>query len=254
MHPTVLHEDSTVVSADFPGMARQYLQREVLGAACHLLYHTGPCGNQSPRHSVSANTFAEAERLGHLLGKSIAAVIPQIRYRENVDLACTTDWADLPHRSFPTVEQATAHLASAEARLQELRRTEGSRQQVRTAEVDWFGAGETVTLARAAAEHRIDAVAATCLPAEIQVITVGPWAFVGWPGEIFVEYALAVKARAQGTHVISLANGELQGYIVTPEAVAEGAYEAGNALFDYSSGGILVDHALKLLKTARQAA
>ena len=31
MHPTALHEDSTLVSADFPGMARKYLQQKVLG-------------------------------------------------------------------------------------------------------------------------------------------------------------------------------------------------------------------------------
>ena len=113
--------------------------------------------------------------------------------------------------------------------------------------MDWFGAGETVTLARAAAEGRIDGVAASCLPAEIQAISIGPWTFVGWPGETFVEYALALEARAQAAHVISLANGELQGYIVTREAIAEGAYEAGNALFDYSSGSILVERTLKLL-------
>jgi len=35
--------------------------------------------------------------------------------------------------------------------------------------------------------------------------------------------------------------GELQGYIVTEEAIAEGAYEAGNALFASQSGTILVD-------------
>jgi neutral ceramidase len=29
MHPTVLHEDSTLISGDFPGMTRQYLQQHV---------------------------------------------------------------------------------------------------------------------------------------------------------------------------------------------------------------------------------
>ena len=68
MHPTVLHEDSTLVSGDFPAMTRQYLQEHVLGADCPVLYHTGPSGNQSPRHVTRANTFDEAERLGGLLG------------------------------------------------------------------------------------------------------------------------------------------------------------------------------------------
>jgi hypothetical protein len=254
MHPTVLHEDSTLVSADFPGMARQYLQHQVLGRDCPILCHLGPAGNQSPRHSVSANTFPEAERLGHLLGKSIAAVVPQIHYRDSVSLACTRDFVELPRRSFPTVEHATAALASAEARLKELRSSGAPREQIRTAEVDWFGAGETVTLARAAADQRLDRVAESCLPAEIQIMEIGPWAFVGWQGEIFVEYGLAVKARAKDTHVISLANGELQGYIVTEEAIAEGAYEAGNALFAAASGTILVDRTLKMLSASGHTA
>lgn len=68
MHPTVLHEDSTLLSGDFPAMTRQYLQEHVFGRDCPVLYHTGPSGNQSPRHVTRANTFAEAERLGSLLG------------------------------------------------------------------------------------------------------------------------------------------------------------------------------------------
>lgn len=250
MHPTVLHEDSTLVSADFPGMARQYLQREVVGLECPVLYHLGPAGNQSPRHSVSANTFPEAERLGNMLGKSIAAVVPQIHYHDGVRLASTRDFVDLPRRSFPSVEHATAALALAESRLAELRHSGVSREQIRTAEVDWFGAAETVTLARAAAEQRLARVAESCLPAEIQIMEIGPWAFVGWQGEIFVEYGLAVKARAKDTHLISLANGELQGYIVTEEAITEGAYEAGNALFAAASGTILVDRTLKMLSAS----
>ena len=69
MHPTVLHEDSTLVSGDFPAMARQYLQEHVLGHSCPVVYHTGPCGNQSPRHVTRANTFDEAVRLGRMLGR-----------------------------------------------------------------------------------------------------------------------------------------------------------------------------------------
>jgi hypothetical protein len=59
MHPTVLHEDSTLVSGDFSGLARRHLQATTLGN-CPVLWHTGPCGNQSPRHVTRVNTFAEA--------------------------------------------------------------------------------------------------------------------------------------------------------------------------------------------------
>src|SRR5204863_9550945 len=71
MHPTVLHEDSTLISGDFPAMTREYLQEHVLGRDCPVLYHMGLSGNQSPRHVTRSNTFDEAERLGGLLGRSI---------------------------------------------------------------------------------------------------------------------------------------------------------------------------------------
>ena len=101
------------------------------------------------------------------------------------------------------------------------------KQERRTAECDWFGAEEVVVLARAAAEGRLAPYYGSCLPAEI-----------------FVEYSLEVKRRFKNTCVISLANGELQGYIVTEEAAREGGYEASNALFGAESGGILVDTTL----------
>lgn len=93
----------------------------------------------------------------------------------------------------------------------------------------------------------MDEVYAACLPAEVQALRVGPWQFVGWPGEIFIEHALAVKARYKDTFIISLANGELQGYIATEAEAADGGYEVNNAIFAPTTGNVLVEATLKLL-------
>jgi hypothetical protein len=247
MHPTVLHEDSTLVSGDFPGMAKRYLQKHVFGGDCPVIYHTGPAGNQSPRHVTRANTFEEAERLGTVLGEAVGKVVPRMEYTSEMFLRCVRDFVELPRRTFPSVEEAEEKLAGALQRLRELRESGAPSQQVRTAECDWFGAEETVTLAKAADEGRLEAEYGRNQPAEIQIIRVGPWAFVGWLGEIFVEYALAVKEKFDNAFVIALANGELQGYIVTEAAAAEGGYEASNAFFSHRSGQVLVDRTLQLL-------
>ena len=103
-------------------------------------------------------------------------------------------------------------------------------------------------LARAAVAGRLDAAIASVMPAEIMVMHIGPWSFVGWPGETFVEFALEVKSLHPNCHVISLANGELQGYLVTEEAVRQGGYEASNALFASPEAGmLLVKKTLELL-------
>ena len=81
------------------------------------------------------------------------------------------------------------------------------------------------------------------------MLSVGPWNFVGWSGEVFVEYALAVKQKCSQTFPISMANGETQGYIVTKEAADEGGYEASNALFSYKTGEALVQKTLELCVT-----
>jgi len=250
MHPTVLHEDSAEISGDFPASARRYLHRGVLPAACPVLHHTGPAGNQSPRHVVKANTFAEADRLGEILGRAVARALEEARYVDDARLACLRDWVELPPKAFPTVKEAQARLQAAARRLEELRRQGAARQAVRTAECDWFGAEEAVTLARAAGDGKIAAARDACSPAEIQAFRVGPWTFVGWPGELFIEYALVVKAECPDTFVISLANGELQGYIVTPEAAAEGGYEASNALFGPDAGDAILHKTLRMLKRA----
>ena len=139
MHPTVLHEDSTLVSGDFPAMARQYLQEHLLGKDCPVVNHTGPCGNQSPRHVTKANTFDEAQRLGHLLGQSIGKAIETMAFSAEVGLSCERTLVDLPRRTFPPVEQAQSQLDSAVKRLADLRLSGSDPREVRTAECDWFG-------------------------------------------------------------------------------------------------------------------
>lgn len=249
MHPTVLHEDSTLVSGDFPGLSRLYLQQHVLGAACPVLHHTGPCGNQSPRHVTRANTFDEAKRLGEILGKAVEKVLSVIQYGGSITVGAKQILLeDLPRRQFPSVQDAQLKLHQTVARLKMLRDTKAAPQEIRTAECDWFGAEETLTLAKAAVDGKLLNAYQLCLPAEIQAIQIGAWNFVGWQGEIFIEYALEVKRQIPNTFIISMANGEMQGYIVTGDAAREGGYEASNALFDYQAGDIYVQKTLELLQ------
>jgi hypothetical protein len=248
MHPTVLHEDSTLISGDFPGLARQYLQQNLLTPAANVVYHMGAAGNQSPRHVTRANTFAEAQRLGHALAQAVATALQSINYRHDLTLFAARECVDLPLREMPSLEQAQRAAAQAKSRFEQLRQQGAQRTTVRTAECDWFGSEEVLTLARAATTGRLRQAAASALPAEVLLFTIGDHAFVGWPGEVFVEFAIQLRDARPNTHVITLANGELQGYLVTADAVAEGGYEASNAVFQSpQSGDRLVKATLKLL-------
>lgn len=251
MHPTVLHEDSKLFSADFPGFTRRWLQANALPPSCPVVYHQGAAGNQSPRHVTRANTFAEAQRIGENLGRSIAAAIQAVTFAPlgNVAAQCAT--IDVIPRDFPSVADADEALRRSRARFQQLIADRAPRQEIRTAECDVFGAEKTALLARAVVDGSLAKAIATASPAEIQVITINDWKFVAWPGEFFVEHGLAVKAKSSNTVVITLANGELQGYIATPEAVARGAYEATNAIFKVENGPRFVERTLALLAGGR---
>lgn len=249
MHPTVLHEDSTLISADFPFYTRLHL-KEQFGHELVVMYHTAPCGNQSPRYYVKGQTFAEAERLGRKLGAAASLALGRLPEKA---------WAAAPHldaRLMPVElpRRKLMPLAAAEARLEQYRSTYQRLQaagaphpEVRTAECAIFGAEGGVALATAEATGDIARLLAAYAPLEVQRLGIGDADVIGLPGECFTEYSLEIKRRAtRRTFVTSLVNGELQGYIVTPETLAAGGYEATNAVFDPAAGSILVAAALAL--------
>ena len=252
MHPTVLHEDSKLYSGDFPAYAREILQKQYFGTECPIVYFTGAAGNQSPRHVTTENTFAEARRIGGVIARAVGTKINGgIEYSSEITVSTIQKLIDLPKRRFPDVERAKKRQKEFKDRFEQLKKTSENLQEIRTAEVDWFGAEELLLLSGLAAKGGLAEYYKSCLPAEIQVVRIGTWSFVGWPGEIFVEYALELKQKNNNTFLISLANGELQGYVATEEAEAKGYYEASNSIFSYSAGEVLVKETIGLLKTIK---
>ena len=250
MHPTVLHEDSTLVSSDFPGFTRQRIAEELPGVV--VLYHTGPAGNQSPRHHVCGQTFAEAERLGNRLGNFVVEAVRRIEPKSfdgDPILSARQAFVDLPVRRFVSIEAAERLRVEAVKRYDDLKLAMAGHGAVRTAECVVFGAEELVVLARAQETGEIEDWRRRQLPAEVQAIRVGDSVWAGLRGELFVEYGMDIKRRASGqVFPISLANGELQGYIVTPEADAAGGYEAACSFYEPAAGRIIVDKALDVVR------
>jgi hypothetical protein len=244
MHPTVLHEDSRLVSSDFPHYTRQVLETEWPQAV--VVYQTGPCGNLSPRYHVRAQTFAEAKRLGARLGEQILAAVrgvPDAAFRPDAAVGAGQRALSLPPRTFGSVAEAERELAAARAEFRRLQAEGAPHGPVRTAECTVFGAEERVTLARAEAAGRTATLLKEYNPMTIQALRLGETVLFGLPGEWFVEFGLSLKQRVPGCRVAALANGELQGYIPTPEATG---YEARLSFFEPRSGALMVEAATAL--------
>lgn len=246
MHPTVLHEDSTLVSGDFPAMARRYLQ-QVLGTPVPVLHNNGAGGNQSPRHCVRGQTFDEAIRLGTILGKAVETALVKTEYHTDVQLTANQTSLVYPLRDLPTIEEAAAKEQAVREKLARQQKDGTPRAIVRTTECDLFGAEASHALAKSKADGRIDRAVRSCMPAEIQLFCIGPWRFVAWPGEVFVEHALTIRRANPGTFVCTCANGSMAGYITTEQAAEEGGYEASTSVFSTKSGRLLVETTQKLL-------
>jgi hypothetical protein len=250
MHPTVMHEDSTLVSSDFPHYARLVL-RERFGAGLVALYHNGPCGNQSPRHHVTGQTFAEAERLGRRLGGFLADAItalPDRAFAASAELDGQLRAFAPVQRVLPAVADAEQTLREYRAEFERLRAIGAARADVRTAECAVFGAEGGVALARANETGVIARLLAAYAPFEIQALRIGDGCLVGLPGEVFTDYSLEIKSARPGrVFPVAFTNGHMQGYVVTPAAAAAGGYEAAGAVLDYRTGAVMVETATRLV-------
>lgn len=112
-------------------------------------------------------------------------------------------------------------------------------------------------------ESRIDgqetnpAINPYAFEAEVMTITIGDQlAFIGMPGEIFVEHGLVLKIKSpfKYTFLNALANGGI-GYVPTLKALSEGAYGASptSTRCTPGSGEALVSSALRQLIANRAA-
>jgi hypothetical protein len=90
----------------------------------------------------------------------------------------------------------------------------------------------------------------------MQGMAIDGFAFVTFPGEVYVEFGLEVKRRSPFKHtmVIGLANSQ-SGYIPEEEAFSQGGYEvrtAWSSQLTYDAGDLLVqkvdENILKNLK------
>jgi neutral ceramidase len=247
LHPTFLHSDNFLVSADYPGYIREHLGTVKPGMT--LLFAQGCSGNQSPRYFRSGKTYDEARRVGYAIGAEAARVLDGLDYRRDAHLRCRSDEVQIELRKLPPRRDAEEAVARARSEWERLKATSTVERDVWNAELRFLGTEDILSFVLMQERSPHGRIADTDLPAEVQVLGIGDTRIVGLPGELFVEFGMTIQycAPFEQCFVIELANGCLPGYACTAQAYVRGGYETGASLLTGHSGEQLVETAVRLL-------
>ena len=104
LHPTFLHSDNFLVSADYPGYIRKYFAKTKPDMV--FLFAQGTSGNQSPRYFRSGKTFEEAERVGSAIGAEADRVLHDMELSSEVKLLVRSEEVDIDLRTLPSRQEA----------------------------------------------------------------------------------------------------------------------------------------------------
>jgi neutral ceramidase len=253
LHPTLLHGESTLVSADYPAFVRKYLSWSKPGMV--LLFAQGTSGNQSSRYFRDGQNFEEACRIGTTIGLEVDRVLDGMTPLAVQGLSVRRGAVDADLRALPSVGDAEAAVSDARARLEDLTRQGASYLDRRNAELKLLGAEDLLGYAIFARRGKGLPILVDEMPLDVTVARIGDLRIVGMQGEIFTEFGLEIKRRSPvaPTMVLELCNGAAPGYVYTREALAEGGYETDTSLLGPDCGDRFVEKALELLREGPEA-
>ena len=248
LHPTVIHEDSTVVTADYPGYIREFLKQKEPGM--NLLFMQGTSRDQSTRYFRQGQDFKEAKRIGYTLGQCALSSIKGLDFKNEIDMKVISKAVSLQLKVLPTEEKARVEAENTKAEWERLKKEDAPYIEIQNANLKNLGAENTLGFIRLKNRGIPMSRKTDELPAEVQALTIGDARILGVPGELFVEFGLDIQKRSphKKTILVELANGCLPGYVCTADAIAEGGYEVGASMLSERAGKVLVNTALRLLE------
>ncbi len=217
-HPTILDAHNTLYSGDLAGVTCSRLEGEL---GCTVLALTGAGGDLSTRFTRQASTVGELDQLANLLADGLN-VPTDADDHDSVASACVS--VNLPLKPPPDRDQLTQALADAQRRLAHHPPAE---RRLIEAEI------EGLQVALEAGPRPTE------LATEVQVLRLGQTLITGLPGELFVEYGLALRERLAPFHVLVAGyTNDYVGYIPTAEATR--GYEVESALVTEDAGRLLL--------------
>lgn len=226
-HPNVLSGDNYLLSADYPGLAARLLEEELGGIAMFLNGAQGTMDIDGLRD----RDWEGMERVGRALAAAVAGTAGTIKPSPDAALRSGHLWYELPPRKISEEELCWAD---------EVLKESGGRIRPMA---DGVGDDHKALLFK-----ELAGVQDRPIPVEQICIAVGEAALISFPGELFTEIGMRIKAESpfRGTSIIGLANGYV-GYVPTRQAVTEGGYAVETRRVALQAGAIVADRSLALL-------
>ena len=257
LHPTFIHEWSTVVTADYPCYLKRKAQEEWPDAI--IGFAQGASGNQSSRYYRHGESYDEAQRVGELLGSAACRAIEHAQWQKEAAIKTASAEVEITLREFGNEAELERQVAEDRANYEALFAKYGKSDRRedyylwQNANLKMLGTEDQLGYVRLQKRGVRIELLEDEQPAEIQVIRIGDLLVVGCPGEVFVEYGLYIKAMAGFDMVIfnELTNGCLPGYLYTPQSLATGGYETDTSMLSPSFGRYIVDAILDLVESVK---
>lgn len=259
-HPTVLGPTNLLYTADYPYYTVQAVSQATGLPPERILFTQGACGDinagHSPKLSINSptaantRTFEAAAQLGGNVGKAAVEALngPLTRLTPALEVANLNVEIEWQRQDWPEPGFLESYRAERQAELdQALAQGDAAAVSNQKLLKEW---------AESLLARPLDAAWPPPL-FNIEVVRLGELTWVTIPGELFVEYGLALKQRLGGpTWILGYTNGAL-GYIATPGAYERQDYEAHLAYryhrypapFSPGTGQRLVERVSELLSS-----
>lgn len=237
-HPTVLDAKNLLVSPDLPGEVR-HLLRTRLGPSLPVLYLNGAAADVSTRFTRQASGLQEAQRLARPLADAVAVGGRPLDASRPIGRLAQ---CRLPAVAAMPEEVAEGLVAQSEQALAAARSGDSPTAVVRLREVELMGARKRLARSRITKPES--------LTAQVQVLSLGDLALVGFPGELYAREGF--RAAEASHHAVTLVVGYAGDYIgYLPPADDKRGYERDSAWVAAGAVEQLLDIAAHLLEEVK---
>lgn len=257
LHPTFIHEWSTVCTADYPGYLKLQVQEYAPNAV--VGFTQGACGNQSSRYYRQGESYDEAERVGRALGRAACKALEEMQWESEPDIRVLSEEMELELRDFGSEEEVQQRVDRDRKVYEEMYAKYGQSTDRKeyllwqNANLRMLGSEDQLGYIRMLNSGRKIEALSDEIPVEIQLMQLGETLVVGAQGEYFVEYGLYIKAMSSYKMTVfnELANGNMPGYAYTPESLVTGGYETDTSMLAPAFGRHVVDRILDMEEKLR---